>query len=269
MQRTMTDIYLEDKGLHDINPLRCGEEPCLPFHSFGPEVRSYYLLIYVVSGKGIYHTPAESYQLCKNQILVLYPHEATICVADGTDPWHYRWVGFESSIDIAKILNGAHVLTAPECSHIFQAFLNSTSHISKSQEYYICGRIFEMLSLLDKESEISQNRIHQYVRRAQNFIELNFQQELRVEMLANSLNLDRAYLSRIFKRYTGKSPQRFIVDFRLDKAAELLAQNGFTPGEVSRYVGYSDISNFSRMFNRRFGVSPSAYQKESKKIISS
>jgi len=212
----------------------------------------------VLSGKGVYQAAEGSYAVTEGQMFVILPNEPAAYTADRQDPWHYRWVGFESALDLTAALPSC-VITEPQCAHIFHALMDS-GHIELGREWYICGKLYELLSLLGGEPRSGQSRPRYYVRMAQNYIEANYQQELRVEKLAENLNLDRAYFSKIFHRYTGKPPSRYVVDFRLDKAAELLARQGLTPGEAAQSVGYGDIFNFSRMFKRRFGVSPSAYR---------
>ena len=53
--------------------------------------------------------------------------------------------------------------------------------------------------------------------------------------------------------------QDYLIDTRLSKAAELLVR-GYTVAESAAIAGYSDSFNFSKMFKRRYGVSPSAYR---------
>ena len=46
-----------------------------------------------------------------------------------------------------------------------------------------------------------------------------------------------------------------------EKARTLLLEYGYRPGEAAQAVGYADIFSFSRMFKRRYGVSPSALRR--------
>jgi len=257
------DILLEDRKFHDINPLECGWQQCSPIrysirNGYGPFTRSYYVLHYVFSGHGVYHTPKGDFSPTEGQIFVIYPHEETTYIADSKDPWHYCWVGFESALDLSAILS-SYVITASECAHIFRA-ISDSNYIESGRELYICSKLYELFSLLDRQSNSIQNRTLRYVRMAQNYIKNNYQQELRVDKLAEDLNLDRCYFSKIFRKHTGKSPQRYVVDFRLDMAAGLLIRHDMPPCEVARYVGYTDSANFSRMFRKRFGIPPSAYR---------
>lgn len=253
------NIFLENRRLHDVNPLICGQEDCAPGHSYGPHARPYYLLHYVVSGKGVYSAPDGDHPVEEGQLFAILPEESTTYTADQRKPWHYIWVGFESALDLSPFFSG-YVLDAPECAHLFSGLLES-AHIQNGREWFICGKIYELLSLLGEGPVPGRDRASHYVKMAQNYIESNYGRELRVDGLAAELNLDRAYFSKIFKLYTGKPPQRYIVDFRLDRAAELLALRGLSPGEAAQQVGYGDIFNFSRMFRRRFGVPPSSYNR--------
>jgi AraC-like DNA-binding protein len=244
--------------MRDINPLQCGEQECEPSHSFGPCARSFHLLHYVFSGTGQYHSPNGSHQVEKGQIFVIRPGEITTYTADDKNPWHYSWVGFDCAVDLGSLFE-ADIIEAPECARIFNDFMRS-GRMENGRELYICGKIYELLALLSTREGHVGNRASRYAKMAQNYIETHLIQELRVNKLAASLNLDRAYFSKIFRKHTGKSPQRYIVDLRLDKAAELLAYQDVAPGEAAQLVGYTDIYNFSRMFKRRFGTPPSAYR---------
>lgn len=211
----------------------------------------------------MFYTQRGDYAVHEGQIFVIRPSELTTYTADKDDPWHYCWVGFQSALDLNTLL-GDDVITAPECAHIFRALIDSQSiHIDR--EWYVCGKIYELLSILHSQTIPNENETVHYIRRAQNYIETNFERELSVAKLAQSVNLDRAYFSKQFKRYTGKSPQSYIVDFRLKQAAELMVTHGFSPGEAAKMSGYSDGVNFSRMFKRKYGVSPSVYSQRRKR----
>jgi AraC-like DNA-binding protein len=253
----LKDIMLINKGFKDINPLICGEEICDSGHSFGPASRKYYLLHYVLSGKGIFRTKEKEYAVSKGQIFVIRPFEITYYKADVEDPWHYCWIGFESSLDLSEMLY-EDILTVPECEHIFLASKNCV-YLETTKELYICGNIFELLSLIHENKSVADSSVSKYVLKAKNYIESNYVDALSVSMISNYLNLDRSYFSTIFKKNIGKSPQQYIVDFRLEKAAELITLHGYKPGEAALSSGYHDIFNFSKMFKKKYGVSPKNY----------
>ena len=263
MHKYMNEVFIENKELKDINPRACGEAQCMPGH-YWPEYdasrgsRPYYLLHYVMSGCGVLYAPEDRYEVKAGQVFVVLPNELIAYEADMDDPWRYCWIGFESMLDLSNVFP-QYVISVPECAHIFNAFRDCVN-ITQDREWYICGKIFELLSLLDTHKNPEKNQTQRYVKIAQNYIDVHYSDsDLKVSSMAAKLNLDRAYFSKIFNKYTGKSPQQYIVELRLDRAADIMVNQGLSPGEAAQHVGYGDIFNFSRMFKRRFGVSPSAY----------
>lgn len=83
-------------------------------------------------------------------------------------------------------------------------------------------------------------------------------ENITIEDISKMLNMDRHYISRIFKNEVGLSMKAYMLKVRLEKAAELLKDN-YTVYQAVQTVGYSDISNFSHKFKQMFGVSPKDY----------
>ena len=263
MHKYMNEVFIENKELKDINPRACGDAQCMPGH-YWPETgmtkgsRPYYMLHYIISGRGTYYAPDATYELKAGQIFVVLPNEMIAYEADKKDPWRYCWISFESMLDLSNVFS-QYVITVPECAHIFNAFRDCTD-IARGTEWYICGKIFELISLLEKHRSPDKNQIDRYVKMAKNYIDVYYiDSDLRVSNMSEKLNLDRSYFSKIFSKQIGKPPQQYIMELRLDRAADIMVNQGLSPGEAAQHVGYGDIFNFSRMFKRRFGVSPSTY----------
>ena len=71
------DIPLLNKGFHDVNPVVCGWQNCDSGHSFGPAIREYYLIHYILDGKGIFERRGVIYNLAKGSMFLIRPHELT------------------------------------------------------------------------------------------------------------------------------------------------------------------------------------------------
>ena len=99
-----------------------------------------------------------------------------------------------------------------------------------------------------------------YMKEALGFIDANFQRDLSIEEIADASGLNRSYFSRLFKETFGQSPQQFLIQYRLTKAAELLKNTQISVAEVGRSVGYDNQLHFSRAFKSVFGVPPSEYR---------
>jgi len=99
------------------------------------------------------------------------------------------------------------------------------------------------------------------VRRVKNYIQAMYMQQVRVERIAQIMNLDRRYLSRLFKEKTGESIQEYLISVRMEAAQKHL-KNGASVAEAAQLCGYDDVCNFSKMFKRLMGVSPGQWREK-------
>ncbi|GAB3920972.1 hybrid sensor histidine kinase/response regulator transcription factor [Larkinella terrae] len=80
-----------------------------------------------------------------------------------------------------------------------------------------------------------------------------------VDQLSQELNLSQRQLVRKIKALTDQTAVEFIRNQRLERAATYLQQNALTVSEVAYQVGFESLSYFTKVFQERFGVLPSAY----------
>lgn len=99
-------------------------------------------------------------------------------------------------------------------------------------------------------------RMPDEIRKAVEFIKMNYRDKISLEGLSSHVNLNKNYFSTLFKLKTGLTPVEYIIQYKMDKARELLRTGRLSVGEVSQYLGYDDLSYFSRLFKKRCGVSP-------------
>lgn len=251
-------VLLTNHHYRDINPVQAGWERCDPGHAFGPAVRSYVLLHYVVSGKGRFISRGKRYTVTPGQIFVIRPFETSFYEASEEDPWQYFWMGFEARVELPQLLT-RDVIYLPQAKHIFSS-VSDMSRIPAGREAFLCGKIWELLSMMEETQASVQKQVEDYIGAAKTYMETEYMRGVSVAGLAKRLNLERSYFSKLFRRETGYSPQQYLTMYRLKKAAELLSEHGKTPGEVAISTGYPDVFSFSKMFKRHFGVSPSEYK---------
>lgn len=245
-------FLLSDQHFRDVNPVDCGWERCEPSHSFGPTARMYWLLHYVVSGSGVFESGGVGRPVRAGQMFVIRPLETTFYQADDRDPWEYIWIGFTSALTLPAPLREQAVVQHSGLSSIFSSVLRLEA-MTQGRELYLCGRIFQLLSLLS-ERQPSEN---DYVEQARTYLASNYMMDISIAGLAGQLGLNRSYFSTLFRQRTGLSPQQYLLKCRMEHAQELLCGYGFSPGEAALAVGYPDIFAFSRMFKRYYGFSPS------------
>ncbi|MGC6424878.1 MAG: AraC family transcriptional regulator [Lentimonas sp.] len=72
-------------------------------------------------------------------------------------------------------------------------------------------------------------------------------------------HVDRAYLSRLFKKHTGEGPYQFLIRMKMESAAEALRFGNASVKAAAADVGFDDPFHFSRVFKKTFGLSPKQF----------
>ena len=78
--------------------------------------------------------------------------------------------------------------------------------------------------------------------------------------LASEANVSKSVLDERFRKVLGRSPIRYLTDWRLHIAKELLATTDLGVATVARRVGYDADEAFSRAFKRAFGLAPAHWR---------
>ena len=245
-----------DSRYKDINPMNLGESRCKPNHFDGPGYRDYWVMHYVVSGKGVFVYDNQVYNLSAGDCFIIKPKELYFYQADEKEPWHYIWFCFEAFVDLPVIMKNSHVIHSHEIGNIFVTTIkeikNTTSKIS-----YFNSQFWRLITVFEEME--GKNYSPNYVEIAKSYIENEYSKDVKIREIAVRLRLDRTYFSTLFKKETGISPQQYLTEMRLSRAKDLMANYNLSPSVVATAVGYSDIFSFSRMFKRHFGISPTEY----------
>ena len=261
----------QDDLFIDLNLVQFGWERCEPLHQFGPAVRNHFLFHYIIAGKGKLDTNGHTYSLSKGQGFLLCPGQISSYFADPDDPWHYTWVEFDGlrarqSLTLAGLSEQQPIYNSidPENHTVQNCMLKIVDEAERSTLRLTgLGMIFldEIVRTSKTRIEVEKKSLRDfYMREALNYIEGNYMHDLSIEEIADASGLNRSYFSRIFKETFNLSPQRFLLQYRMNKAAELLKYSQLAINAVSSSVGYENQLHFSRAFKNVFDVSPSEYR---------
>lgn len=256
----------------ELNLYTCGHESCKNSHSYGPAIRSSYLIHIVLSGKGTYRVNNITYNLSAGDAFLIYPNELIYYEADRENPWEYIWVGFVGTkaydyLNKTSISKSNPTFTLGADSKLVNSinYIINSSKVDTNKNLKILSTLynflFELLNEFPNEANNNRNTQQTYLDEALLYIQLNFQDTLSITDIANHLSIDRSYLHRVFKKSLNTSPQEYILNLRLEKAAELLSTTSLTIGDISRSVGYNDTMLFSKTFKKYKYCTPSIYRK--------
>lgn len=101
----------------------------------------------------------------------------------------------------------------------------------------------------------------------QNALEHRYQEpSLSLQVLARELNVTGNYLGALYKRESGNSFNTALLNFRIERAKELLASTNKKISDISSEVGFSDPKYFAVTFRKNANMTPSSYRARFFKI---
>ena len=264
----------------DLNMYQCGTEDCYAGHYYGPAVRDHFLIHYIHTGKGRFCVGEREYNLHKGQGFLICPDIVTYYQADFEDPWTYSWVGFhglkaDSYLKSADLTMDNPIFTYDIDDYISNCFTQmlAAKALQRGREIHLLGIFYLFLSRLieqngkDNLNDHTGNRKEAYIKKAIEYIEMNYSRKMSITEMAHHIGLDRSYLGSIFKEQLDTSLQDFLINCRLDKACELMKNEALSIGDISRSVGYDDPLQFSKLFKRNKSKSPREYRKNYRKGV--
>ena len=86
------------------------------------------------------------------------------------------------------------------------------------------------------------------------------EKSLSVRKVAASLSISASYLSKLVKRHLDRSVVDYLIDYRMERAKQLLATSDLMTYEIAEATGYPDARYFSSTFKRHVGVTPTEYR---------
>ena len=263
----------------DLGLYQFGWEQCDPSHSFGPAARNHYLFHLCLSGTGTLfanNTKGEliTYQVKSGQGFMLFPHQICTYIADHEIPWEYVWVEFDGlrvkeSIDSAGLTQNNPIYRSRHkniAETMKSELLYLVNHKDESP-FHLIGHLYLFIDSLIRSSSSTQigsgNSLRDfYIKEAFSFIEQNFQNDISIEDIAACCGLNRSYFGKIFHQNMGKTPQEFLMSYRMTKATELLKLTELSIADVGNAVGYPNQLHFARAFKNIYGLSPRQWRNE-------
>lgn len=167
--------------------------------------------------------------------------------------------------------NFEHYISVSETNHsissVFQILYNEFS--SKSASADILNSEFKCLLLIlsknyPKHFSSANCSIENIVAKIKYELESDYQIEHSLEFLAKKHNVSIYYLSHAFKSTTGYGIKQYLILCRISAAKEMLTHTELGIGEICFSVGFNDLSNFSRIFTRITGHTPTEYRNITK-----
>lgn len=259
------------KSTSDLTFYSAGYEACSPGYSYGPKIRSYHLIHFVLNGKGKLHINEHVFQLSKGDAFIIPAGKVAYYEASKEDPWCYAWISFlgissqsyvyqlmTSSDDIYMIHNLDTEKYRAAIFEILTLKRNTTSEYFKANSllFLIMSFLFEDLSFDEKSwgKDSIANEVKFY-------LDINYAEKLKLKDVAKLFGVHPNYLTRLFHHKYGISPKQYLMDLKLKKACRLLTTTELPISVISSSLGFDDPLAFSRIFKKAYSQSPSEYRR--------
>src|SRR5690606_12861615 len=230
-----------------------------------------YYIVFITSGHGIFESAETSkYVVEAGSCFILFPGVWHRYKPDPSIGWEEYWVGFDGSYPqqtITKFFDPKDpIIKTGLNKELLTAFTQLLGLVSQAQIGYpqlIAGITMQILALLNrvKLTENTENDPESvWVSQVIFLLQQQLNDNINMEELASRFPISYSKFRKVFKKYTGTSPNQYHLDLRLNKAKELLENTNMNIKEVGYYTGFDSPHYFSRLFKKKFGNSPKGFR---------
>ena len=271
----MNQMILPDPNPFELSVAQVGYEKCDREHFYGPCKRGFYVLHVVVSGGGIYRIRGQSLRLKRGDVFLVTPSDDTFYQADPEDPYEYYWFAFQGVGIRQRLVNAGFFRNEVFVQHVSEetcaamqalmAELLALGHPSSRNDLLFVSGFCRLLAGLTPEQPYEYVHIYNSLyERINLYLEVNYMYEISMETFSYYTGLHRSSIYRFFKRQYGKSPTEYIQEFRLQKAYSILTNSDMPINQIAFSCGFNDMSHFTKLFRRKYGISPKEIRQKKK-----
>ena len=265
-EETKEALYLRNAGQQEFH---AGD-------GWGPGVRDHFRLCHVTAGKGEFVCGERRWMLQAGDTFLVYPNERINFCADSAQNWSYMWIGF-SGREAAECMEQAGfsvstpVLLGVDSEKICLLMENVCKNYGPERKKKLTAMagVYSLLAFLVsrcEEKRVVRANIRDCARMAAEYIVAHCEEPITVEWLAEYAGVSHSSLYRRFVELFGVSPKRFLLEYRVERACQMLVSTELSVQEISNSVGFEDPFYFSRAFKEIKGMSPRQYASANRSI---
>ncbi|KAF1303943.1 AraC family transcriptional regulator [Enterococcus sp. JM9B] len=234
-----------------------------------PQGYPYIHWLHTQEGAGEVSVDGKSFILEKNKSILInrsVPHT----YVPTTEKWLTAYFTFGGALaaEILTLLGiGDYLLLnepLPELNHFIEHLAKEIDVDDPAAPLKTSGMIYSFLMLI---KEVTANQTHgnkygELIQPVVQYMNDHFAETIRNEDLAKLVGYSPQYLSKLFKETYQLSPYQYLLELRLRKAKELLANDALLPiQEISERVGFNDVSYFIAAFKRSEQMTPKNFRR--------
>ena len=226
----------------------------------------YFILEYIVSGKGYLKVDGKLHTLHANDVYLLEPGSSHEYYADKDEPFKKYWINFKSDVffhilheyDLSQIYVFHDTDISEEMTKIFA--LEKVS-LYNDQIYKQASKY--LFTIFMKLAEKNHIKAEGSVIAQQILAELDkaIDSSVSIDEICETLFISRSKLIREFKKHYDITPHAYLVNRKIAFSKMLLQNSAHSIKSISNHLGFADEHYFSNIFKQKTGMTPSEYRK--------
>lgn len=232
-----------------------------------------YQLVYITRGRGQFvSTRQKEYEIKEGDMFLLFPGEWHNYRPLPQTGWHESWIGFTGP-DIEKRVAARFfdrekaVFNVGVHEQIYQLYHWATA-VAQQQgaghQQILAGIVNLLLGFAyseNRQTSFRDRHIDSQISQAKILMQENIEQNLPGKVIAQQIGMGYSWFRRVFKEYTGFSPNQYMQELKISKSKELLTNTDLNSQQIAYTVGFETPSYFNIVFKKKTGMTPSKYRE--------
>ena len=233
---------------------------------------TYFILEFILSGKGYLVLNGRTYPLKANDVYLLEPGSTHEYYADKDDPFKKIWVNFKSDV-FFNILN-EYDLKQTYVFHDTDILQEMSSIIELEKVSVYNDQIYKsaskhLFNIFMKLAEKKQVNTQDATIAQQILSELDkaIDSSVSIDDICNALFISRSKMIREFKKHYQQTPHAYLLSRKIGFAKMLLQNTTHSIKSIANHLGFADEHYFANVFKSKTGKTPSQYRKSRSNIV--
>lgn len=251
-----------------------GKEDAIPRIMHSHEDRLEIMLIY--KGKGNYIIDGQFYSVKEGDLLVFnsdviheeqpLPNQELIIYSCGISCLQMQSLPENHIVSNKQIPVVNAIIHAEILKSFFESMITfSTQNTHESHEiihYNVINLILFVRQIFIEREQHLYSKKMSLGQRIKDFLDQHYLDSVDLDTISEALNVNRYYLSHVFKAFSGYAPKQYIIRRRMGEAQSLLVSTNYSIAKIASQVGYSNVNNFHCIFEKVVGMPPGKYKRQ-------
>lgn len=253
-------IPLESALRHMFYAVWSGRYECSSLYSVKRDHLDFYSVIYVLDGQLEVEYEGQMIRVGRNEAVLLDFHKphAYRAVSERVDKWEMLFAGNESAAWY-EMVTGEGEFRFKVTGRLQRTLAGLIEELNAPypQDHTISLLIHTMFCNMIDQNALT---LSPPVENAIFFMNSHYGDSIQIGEIADHVSLSRFYFSRLFRKETGRSPNEYLADIRINAAREMLTERTLSIAEIAEQCGFTNTSHFTRFFREKTGQTPAAFR---------